>query len=315
MAWPLAARAQERERFRRIDVFLGGLVGDPILQGYVAAFRASLAKLGWVESRNLRIDTRWLAGDSGGIRAAAAELAASIPDLVLTNNTPILQALQKQTRTVPMVFVSLADPVESGVVASLAQPGGNTTGFMNPDASMSAKWLELLKEVAPGLDRMLVLVNAGNAGNAGRLRVLETAAPSFGVRLSAAAIHDASDISNAVEEAGREPHVGLIAMPAAPINDLRTMIFALAARYRLPAVYPYRYYAVDGGLMSYGAEPLAMWSQSAYYVHRILTGEKPGDLPVQAPTKYDLVINRRTANAIGLAVPETLLARADEVIE
>ena len=313
--WPLTAHAQQPERVRRIGVLVGGLADDPILQKYVAAFRDSLAKLGWVEGRNVRIDTHWLAGDSTRMDAAAVELAAVNPDVVLTNNTPILQALQRQTRTIPIVFVSLADPVESGVVASLAQPGGSTTGFMNPDASISAKWLELLKQIAPSIDRVLVLVNAGNAGNAGRLRVLEAIAPSFGVRLSAAAIRGAGDITDAVETVAREPNVGLIAMPAAPINDLRTMIFALAARYRLPAVYPYRYYAVDGGLMSYGAEPLAMWSQAASYIHRILKGEKPSDLPVQAPTKYDLVINLRTANAIGLALPEKLLAIADEVIE
>src|SRR5262249_18046920 len=186
-----------------------------------------------------------------------------------------------QTRTIPLVFVSLADPVESAVVTSLAHPGGNTTGFMNPEASMSGKWVELLKELAPSIIRVLVLVNAGNAG---RLRVLQSIAPSFVVGLSSGAIRSAADIASAIEPVAREPNVGLIVMPAAPINNLRVMIFALAARYRLPAIYPYRYYAVDGGLMSYGAEPLAMWSQAASYVHRIFNGEKPSDLPVQAPT-------------------------------
>jgi ABC-type uncharacterized transport system substrate-binding protein len=314
-AWPLAARAQQREQMRRIGVLLGGLADDPMLQQFVAAFRESLAKLGSIEGRNVRIDVRWLAGDSSRMHAAAVELAAMNPDVVVTNNTPILQELQRQTRTTPIVFVSLADPVESGVVASLAQPGGSTTGFMNPEASMSVKWLELLKEIAPSIDRVLVLVNAGNVGNAGRLRVLEATAPAFGVRLSSSAIRGAGDIASAIEPVAREPNVGLIAMPAAPINDLRTMIFALAARYRLPAVYPYRYYAVDGGLMSYGAEPLAMWSQAASYVHRILNGERPSNLPVQAPTKYDLVVNLRTAKALGLEIPATVLARADEVIE
>ena len=314
-AWPLAARAQHPERMRHIGVLLGGLADDPMLQQFVAAFREGLAKLGRIEGRNVRIDVRWLAAVSSRTHAAVAELAAMSPDVVLTNNTPILQELQRQTRTIPIVFVSLADPVESGVVASLAQPGGSTTGFMNPEASMSVKWLELLKELAPSIDRVLVLVNAGNAGNAGRLRALEATAPSFGMRLSSAAIRGAGDIASAIEPVAHEPNVGLIAMPAAPINDLRTMIFALAARYRLPAVYPYRYYVVDGGLMSYGAEPLAMWSQAASYIHRILNGERPSNLPVQAPTKYDLVINLRTAQALGLEIPATLLARADEVIE
>jgi putative ABC transport system substrate-binding protein len=315
VAWPLAARAQQAERIRRIGVLLGGLADDPMLQQFVASFRQSLAKLGWVEGRNVRIDIRWLAGDSSRMQASAVELAATNPDAILTNNTPILQELQKQTRTIPIVFVSLADPVESAVVASLAHPGGNTTGFMNPEASMSGKWVELLKEISPGIDRVLVLVNAGNAGNAGRLRVLEAIAPSFGVRLSSAAIRGAGDIASAIEPVAREPNVGLIAMPAAPINDLRTMVFALAARYRLPAVYPYRYYAVDGGLMSYGAEPLAMWAQAASYVHRIFNGESPSSLPVQAPTKYDLVINLRTAKVLGMEFPTTLIARADKVIE
>jgi putative tryptophan/tyrosine transport system substrate-binding protein len=313
--WPLAAYAQQAERVRHIGVLLGGLADDPMLQKFVAVFRDSLAKLGWIEGRNMRIDIRWLAGDSTRMHAAVVELVATSADVVLTNNTPIVQELQRQARTIPIVFVSLADPVESGVVASLAQPGGSTTGFMNPEPSMSVKWLELLKEIVPSIDRVLVLVNAGNAGNAGRLRVLEAIAPSLGMRLSAAAIGGAEDIASAVELVAREPNVGLIAMPAAPINDLRTMIFALAARYRLPAVYPYRYYAVDGGLMSYGAEPLMMWSQAASYVHRILNGERPSNLLVQAPTKFDFVINLRTAKAIGLKVPEKLLALADEVIE
>jgi ABC-type uncharacterized transport system substrate-binding protein len=314
VAWPLAAHGQAKQ-MRRIGMLLGGLPDDPMLQQFIAAFRDSLAKLGWIENRNVRIEIRWVAGDFGRTPAALLDLAAMNPDIVLTNNTPILQELQKQTRTIPLVFVSLADPVESAVVTSLAHPGGNTTGFMNPEASMSGKWVELLKELAPRIIRVLVLVNAGNAGNAGRLRVLESIAPSFGVRLSLGAIRSAADITSTIEPVAREPNVGLIVMPAAPINNLRVMIFALAARYRLPAIYPYRYYAVDGGLMSYGAEPLAMWSQAASYVHRIFNGEKPSDLPVQAPTKYDLVINLRTAKVLGLEIPPTLLARADEVIE
>jgi putative ABC transport system substrate-binding protein len=300
---------------RRVGVLVGGIADDPMLKAFISAFQEGLQKLGWIEGRNVHIDIHWLAGDSSRMHAYAAEVAGINPAVMVSDNTPIVQELQRQTRTIPIVFVSLADPVESRVVTSLAHPGGNTTGFMNPEPSMSAKWLELLKEIAPGVKRVLVMVNAGNAGNAGRLRVLEATAPSFGVRLSSAAINNGSEIETAIIEVAGESNAGLIVMPAAPINDLRKMIFALAAQYRLPAIYAYRYYAVDGGLMSYGAEPLSMWSQAASYVHRILKGERPSDLPVQAPTKFDLVINLKTAKAIGLTVPPNLLARADEVIE
>jgi putative ABC transport system substrate-binding protein len=286
-----------------------------MLQSFVAAFRGELRKLGWTESGNVQIESRFAAGDSDRVRAYAAELVAWNPDSILSDNTPIVQELQRRTRTIPIVFVSLADPVDTGIVASLARPGGNTTGFMNPEPAMSGKWLELLKEIAPSLNRVLVMVNAGNVGNAARLRVIEAAAPSFGVRVSSSAIQGPGDIESAIAAVVGESNVGLIAAPAAPINDLRKLIFGLAARHRLPAVYAYRYYAVDGGLMSYGVEPVAMWAQAATYVDRILRGEKPADLPVQAPTKHELVINLKTAKALGLDVPPTLLARADEVIE
>jgi putative tryptophan/tyrosine transport system substrate-binding protein len=315
-AWPLAARAQQRGgKVRRIGILAGGVENDPTLQSFIEAFRSELRKLGWTEGSNIEIECRFAASDLQRVQAYAAELVAMNPDLILSDNTPIVQQLQKRTRTIPILFVSLADPVDTGIVASLAHPGGNVTGFMNPEPAMSGKWLELLKEAAPSLTRVLVMVNAGNAGNAARLRVIEAAAPAFGVQVPSFAIRGAGDIESAISAVAGQSNVGLIAAPAAPINDLRKLIFALAERHRLPAVYAYRYYAKDGGLMSYGVEPAAMWAQAATYVERILRGEKAGDLPVQAPTKYTLVINLRTAKAMGLRVPESLLLRADEVIE
>jgi putative ABC transport system substrate-binding protein len=300
---------------RRIGVLTGGVETDPMLESFIAALREGLQKLGWIERVNFQIEVRFSAGDSKRIRTDVAELVAMNPDAIVSDNTPVVQELQRRTRTIPIVFVSLADPIDTGVVASLARPGGNTTGFMNPEPAISGKWLELLKEIAPSINHVLVMVNAGNAGNAARLRVIEALAPSIGVRVSSSAIRAAGDIESAINSVAGESNVGLIATPAAPINDLRKMIFALAARHRLPAVYAYRYYAVDGGLMSYGAKPLTMWAQSASYVDRILRGEKPADLPVQAPPRFELVINMKTAKAIGLIIPESFLLRADELIE
>ncbi len=315
VSWPLAARAQQGGVKRRIGVLAGGGEKDPMLLSFVAAFREELRRLGWTESGNVQIESRFAASDSERVRAFAAELVAMNPDAILSDNTPIVQELQRRTHTIPIVFVSLADPVDTGIVPSLAHPGGNTTGFMNPEPAMSGKWLELLKDVAPSLNRVLVLVNAGNVGNAARLRVIEAAAPSLGVRVSSSAIRGPGDIESAINGVVGESNVGLIAAPAAPINDLRKLIFGLTTRHRLPAVYAYRYYAVDGGLMSYGVEPAAMWAQAGTYVDRILRGEKPADLPVQTPTKFQLVINLKTAKTMGLTIPESLLLRADEVIE
>jgi putative ABC transport system substrate-binding protein len=240
---------------------------------------------------------------------------ASNPDVVLGNATPIIQELQRQTRSIPIVFASIIDPVEIGVVASLARPGGNATGFMNMEPALSGKWFELLKEVAPGVNRVLVLVNSGSDANLIELRAIEAASASFGVQVSSATVRDASEIENAIELVGRAPNAGLIVTPGFPINDRRKLIFALASRYRLPGVYMWRYFAVDGGLLSYGPDSSDMYRRSATYVDRILKGEKPGDLPVQAPVKYELVINLNAAKAIGLTVPQSILLRADEVIE
>jgi putative tryptophan/tyrosine transport system substrate-binding protein len=234
---------------------------------------------------------------------------------MIAESTPAVQELQKHTRTIPIVFVGLGDPVLTGVVASLAHPGGNATGFMNPEPSISGKWLELLKEIAPATTRVLVLLNANNVANLTRLRAIEASAPSLNVRVSSSAVGDAREIEAAIRAMGDEPNAGLIVAPGPPNDGLRKTIFASVARQRLPGVYPYRYYTADGGLMSYGADRVDIWRRAASYVDRILRGEKPGDLPVQAPTKYELVINLKTAKALGLEIPPTLLARADEVIE
>jgi len=299
-AWSIAARAQQAEQQRRI----GLLIGEDYVV-FVGAFREELHKLGWSDGRNLRIDTR----------ASAAELIAINPEVMVAENTPAVQDLQRHTRTIPIVFVGLGDPVLTGVVASLAHPGGNATGFMNPEPSISGKWLELLKEVAPATTRVLVLLNANNVANLTRLRAIEASAPSLNVRVSSSAVRDAGEIEAAIDAMVGESNAGLIVTPGPPNDGLRKTIFASAARHRLPGVYPYRYYTTDGGLMSYGADRVDIWRRAASYVDRILKGEKPGDLPVQAPTKYELVINLKTAKALGLDVPATVLARADEVIE
>jgi ABC-type uncharacterized transport system substrate-binding protein len=314
-AWSLAAHAQQLTGTRRVGVLTGGVENDPMVTSFVAAFRGQLQKLGWIERVNFQIETRFSEGNSERMRESAAELVAMNPGAIVSDNTPVVQELQRRTRTIPIVFVSLADPVDTGVVTSLARPGGNTTGFMNPEPGMSGKWLELLKEIAPGLNQVLVMVNVGNAGNAARLRVIEALAPSMGVRVSPSVVRGPSDIESAIDALAGDANVGLIATPAAPINDLRKMIFALAALHRLPAVYAYRYYAADGGLMSYGSEPITMWAQAASYVDRILRGEKPGDLPVQVPARFELVINMKTAKGMGLTIPESLLLRADALIE
>jgi len=314
-AWPLAARAQQPERVRRIGVLMDGADTDATAQSFISALRVGLQRQGWIEGRNMHVEDRWAGGDSGRVRDHAAELVAMPADVVLTGNTPVVQELQRRTRTIPIVFVALGDPVATGVVASLARPGGNATGFMNPQPSISGKWVELLKEIAPGIDRVTVMVNAGNIANASRLRAIERSAPSLGVRVSSVDIRNAADIKQAIESSAREPNSALIVTPGAPISDHRRMIYALATTHHLPAIYPYPRYAAEGGLMSYGSEPVEMWERAALYVDRILKGERPADLPVQEPTVYRLVVNLKTVKALGLEVPPTLLARADEVIE
>ena len=316
VAWPLAARAQPGGRMRRVSVLMSFAENDPEAQSRLGALAQGLRDLGWTEGRNLRIEYRAIVGGSiDRIRAAVAEVVASNPDLVHTNNTPIIQELQRQTRSIPIVFASVIDPVKTGVVLSLARPGSNATGFTNQEPALSGKWLELLKEVAPGVNRVLVLANSGSEANLIELREIEAAAAFSGVQVSSGIVRDAGEIESAIEAIGRTPNAGLIITPGIPINDRRKLIFALANRYRLPAVYIFRFFAVDGGLLSYGPDILDQYRRSATYVDRILKGEKPSDLPVQAPVKYELVINLNAAKAIGLDVPPALLARADEVIE
>jgi ABC-type uncharacterized transport system substrate-binding protein len=309
------ALAQRAERVRRVAVLNSGAASDPRIRAYAEALRKQLRQLGWTESSNIQIEVRFGEGDLARGRALAAELVAMNPDVLLTDNTPLVQEFQRLTRTVPIVFAGIADPVANDIVRSLARPGGNATGFMNPEPTISARWLELLKEIAPSLSRVLVLVQAGNVGNQARLRVIEAAAPAFGVQVSSAAIRSEADIENAVSAAVGQLKTGLI-VPPFPLNSLlRKVIREQAARHRLPAIYPSRRDVADGGLMSYGSEPGPMWTQAAAYVDRILRGEKPADLPVQAPTKIEFVINLSTAKTLGLTIPERLLATAGEVIE
>ena len=315
-AWPVAARAQQGERVRRVSVLMSLVESDPEAQARVAALSRGLRDLGWTEGRNLRIEYRGIVG--GGIdriRAAVAEVLASNPDVVHVNNTPIVQELQRQTRSIPILFAGIVDPVETGVVPNLSRPGDNATGFMFHEPALYGKLLELLKKVAPSVNHVLVLGNSGSDANLIVSRVIEAAAASFGVQVSFAIVRDGSEIESAIEGIARTPNAGLIVTAGIPINDRRKLIFALASRHRLPAVYFHRFFTADGGLLSYGPDLLDMYRRSATYIDRIFKGEKPGDLPVQAPVKYDLVINLYAAKAIGLVIPPSLLALADEVIE
>lgn len=307
VGWPFLARAQQSDRMQKVVVVAGGVENDPILKSFVDAFREELHKLGWIEGRNVQIEARFAVGGIEEMRAMASEVLRIGPDVIVSNNTLAARELQRLSRTVPIIFVTLADPVDTGIVTSLAHPDRNTTGFMNPEPATSAKWLELLKQIVPSINHVLVMVNAGNAGNAARLRAIEAFAPNLEVTVSSYAIRDRADIETAINTLAGQSSVGIIVAPASPINDLRKSIFALAEKHRLPAIYGYRYYAVDGGLMSYGAEPVFIWQQGASYVDRILRGTKPGDLPVQGPTKLQLVVNLKAAKAIGLTIKNNFL--------
>ena len=314
-AWPLAARAQQGERMRRMGVFQPGVADDSEYQARNAAFLQTLGQLGWIVGRNLRIDFRWGAGHVERYRAIAEELVAIRPDVILGNGTAIVGALQKATRTVPIVFANITDPVGSGLVATLARPGGNATGFSAGEFGFGGKWLELLKEIAPRVTRVAVLRDSAIAAQIGLLGGIQSVAPSVGIELRPVDLRDADELEQAIGTFAREPNGGLIVVGAAQAVLYRNLIVTLAARNNLPAVYPFRNFVSEGGLMSYGADTIHVYQQAASYVDRILKGEKPADLPVQAPTKYELVINLKTAKALGLEVPPTLLARADEVIE
>jgi len=313
-AWPLPAKAQRAESGRRIGVLMSLAADDPEAQARLTAFAQGLQELGWSVGRNLRIDYRWGGGDSNRYRSSAAELLALAPDIVVAGGSGAMGPLQA-THSVPIVFVQVGDPVGAGFVESLARPGGNATGFTSFEYGISSKWLELLKELAPRVTRAGVLRDTSIAAGAGQLGAMQSVAPALGIDLRPIAVRDAGEIERAVTAFAREPDAGLIVTAGAGVATKRALILKLAARHRLPAVYPYRYYVAGGGLISYGPDNIDQYRRAAGYVDRILKGEKPADLPVQAPTKFELAINLKTAKALGLEVPTTLLARADEVIE
>jgi putative ABC transport system substrate-binding protein len=316
-AWPLAARAQQSERVRRIGVLMGYAESDLDAQTKVAAFQEGLQKFGWVEGRNIQIDTRWpIPADLESMQRFAKELAALQPDLILSHITPTTAALLQQTRTIPIIFATVSDPVGSGFVASFSRPDGNVTGFTSIEPTMAGKWLELLKEIAPRVARVAFLFNPLTAPYAEYfLNPLKVAASSFGVEAIAAPVRDTSELELVVAAKAGEPNSGLIVTPDSFMDVHRAEVISLAARFHLPAVYPFRQFSEAGGLLSYGNDQLDNFRRAAVYADRILRGAKPSELPVQAPVKFELVINLKAARALGLEVPPTLLARADEVIE
>jgi ABC-type uncharacterized transport system substrate-binding protein len=318
VAWPLAARAQQVERVRRVGVLTTFADSDALAQGWDAAFRKGLDESGWHNGRNVQINYRWAAGDADRLWAFAKELVVLQPDVIFAVTTPTVAALLRETHMLPIVFAQVSDPVGSGFVASLARPGGNVTGFtnINIESSMGGKWLELVKEIAPAVRRVAMIYNPPTSPFAGYyLRPFEAAGPTYGVQVSAAAVHSDADIENAIKVLASEPGGGFVVLPDTFTGTHRDQIVSLAARYRLPAVYPMRFFAQIGGLLSYGIDSDEMFRRAASYVDRILKGAKRADLPVQAPTKFELVINLKTANALGLTVPQNLQVAADEVIE
>jgi putative ABC transport system substrate-binding protein len=316
VVWPLGARAQQPDRVRRIGALLAYAESDSEAQAMIAAFREGLQKLGWTEGRNVRIDYRWAAADAELMQRFAKELVALQPDLIVSNTTPTTAALLQQTRTIPIVFANVSDPVGSGFVASLPRPGGNVTGFATIEGSLGGKWLELLKEISPRVNRVAFLFNPATATFAEYyLSPFKAAAASFAVEAIAAPVHDASELDSVVAAQAREPNSGLIVMPDTFTNAYRVEITSLAARYRLPAIYQVRFFAELGGLLSYGVDLNDNFRRAAIYADRILNGAKPGELPVETPVKFELVINLKTAKALGLDVPLFLQQRADAVIE
>jgi putative ABC transport system substrate-binding protein len=315
-AWPLATRAQQGERMRRIGVLMAmAAQDDPIQLALVTAFRQGLEKLGWIEGQDIRIDTRWAAGDPDRIRRYAAELVALRPDAIVANTSLGVTAMLQETRSLPIVFLQMNDPVGSGLVASLAHPGGNVTGFTPAEFSMGGKMLEALKDVAPQISQVAVLLTPEQVPAVMTLRAIEEVAPSISVKVTAAGVHNAVEIEQAIATCAREPNSGLVVLPTVTTSYHRRLIIELAARHRLPAAYAYPHFVRDGGLVSYGVEIADQYRQAASYVDRILKGAKPGDLPIQQPTKFELAINLKTAKALGLTITREFLLRADEVIE
>jgi len=313
--WPLAARAQQGERMRRIGVHTGTTADDPDGKARFAAFEQALGQLGWTPGRNVRIDYRFSGGDTATSRKQAEELVALAPDVIVTSGSFSTGILLQATRTVPVVFTIVPDPVGSGFVDSLAQPGGNATGFMQFEYGLSGKWLELLKEIAPSLTRVIVLWDPAITAGIGQFTIIQSVATSAGIDLRPVNLRDAGEIERAISAFARSQNGGLIVTTSALSTVHRDLIIALAARHKLPAVYFQRFFVTAGGLISYGANFIDQYRRAASYVDRILKGEQPADLPVQAPAKYELVINLKTAKALGLTIPSSVLARADEVIE
>lgn len=314
--WPIALRAQQGERVRRIGVLMASTLDDPESQARIAAFQQSLQQLGWIDGRNVSIDTRWATTNPDDIRRHAAELAALTPDVILAGTgTATVAPLLQATRTVPIVFALVIDPVGAGFVDSLARPGGNATGFTVFEYGMSGKWLELLKQLSPAVTRAAVLRDPTIASGIGQFAAVQAVAPSLGVDLSAVDVRDAGEIERAITAFARSSNGGLIVTANALATRHRELIITLAAQHRLPAVYPYRRFVDDGGLVSYGPDFVDQYRQAAGYIDRVLKGEKPAEMPVQAPIKYGIVINLKTIKSLGLTVPPAVLARADEVLE
>lgn len=316
-AWPLAVRAQEPGRVRRVGVLLAFFDYDPESQVRIAAFRQELENLGWTEGRNIQIEYRWASGDAERFRAFAAELVATRPDVVMAHTSPSAEALARETRTIPIIFAAVSNPVGSGLVASLSEPGRNATGFTIFEPSMGAKWVEFLKELSPRLARVGLLLNPATTPGHGTpyLQSVEAAARSFGIDSIHATVSNAAQIKDAIATLAHRPHSGLIVMPDVFMTNHRELITALAMRHALPAIYPFRYFAEGGGLISYGIDVSDIFRRAATYVDKVLRGATPSSLPVQHPDKFELVINMKTAEALGLDVPRILLARANEVIE
>jgi ABC-type uncharacterized transport system substrate-binding protein len=314
-AWPLAARAQQGGQVPRIGVLIGAIETDPESQARVLALKEGLQALGWTDGRNVHIDYRFGSADLDLTRKYAAELVGLAPDVILANSPLVLRALRQQTSTIPIVFALVVDPVGEGFINSLAQPGGNITGLTSLEYPMSGKWLEVLKEIAPSVRRIGAINQAENVTGTGYLRALESAALAMGVQLISAHVRDAAEIERTIATTASQSNGGLIVLPSPLALVHREMIVKLAAQHRLPAVYPFRYFVASGGLMSYGADTVEVFRRSALYIDRILKGAKPSELPVQAPVKFELVVNLKTAKALGLDVPWFLQQRADEVIE
>jgi putative tryptophan/tyrosine transport system substrate-binding protein len=314
--WPVAAGAQEGDRVRRIGVLMSQNENDPEGKRRYSGFTQALAVLGWTEGRKVRMDVRWSGGDTNRIQVLAKELVGLQPDIIVTSSTPVTVAVQRETRTIPIVFENLGDPVASGIVQRLDRPGGNITGFANLEAALGGKWIELLSEIAPGLKRATVMGNPDSSpALTYMLPSLETAARSLKIVAITAPVHNDAEIETAIIAVGREPGGGLVVMPSPWMTMHRAPIILAAARNNIPAVYAFSYYARDGGLLSYGVDLVDISRHAASYVDRILRGAKPRDLPVQFPTKFEMVVNLKTAKALGLTVPQSILLRADEVIE